>query len=83
MNFEDLTPEQREMAKSCKTPEEFLELAREFGCALSEEETKAAFDLSASMIPVCFIDLGFRTADYKGNPQHTRRNPLEKMVKRI
>lgn len=47
------------------------------------EETRAAFDLSASMIPVCFIDLGFRTDDYKGNPQHTRRNPLEKMVKRI
>ena len=49
MNFEDLTPEQREMAKSCKTPEEFLELAREFGCALSEEETKAAFENRAEM----------------------------------
>ena len=47
------------------------------------EETKKVFDLPESMIPVCFIDLGFRTADYKGNPQHTKRNPLETMVKRI
>lgn len=47
------------------------------------EETKKIFDLPDSMIPVCFIDLGFRTADYKGNPQHNKRNPLEKMVKRI
>lgn len=47
------------------------------------EETKKIFDLPDSMIPVCFIDLGFRTADYKGNPQHTKRNPLETMIKRI
>ena len=47
------------------------------------EETKKIFDLPDSMIPVCFIDLGFRAADYKGNPQHTKRNPLETMVKRI
>ena len=47
------------------------------------EETKTIFDLPDSMIPVCFIDLGFRADDYKGNPQHGKRNPLEKMVKRI
>ena len=47
------------------------------------EETKAVFGLPDSMIPVCFIDLGFRTADYKGNPQHNKRNPMGKMVKRI
>ena len=47
------------------------------------EETKKVFDLPDSMIPVCFIDLGFRAADYKGNPQHAKRNPLEKTVKRI
>ena len=44
MNFEDLTPEQREMAKSCKTPEELLEVARELGCALSAEETTGEFE---------------------------------------
>lgn len=48
-----------------------------------QDETKAVFDLPDSMIPVCFIDLGFRAADYKGNPQHAQRNPLEMMVKRI
>lgn len=47
------------------------------------EDTKKVFDLPDTMIPVCFIDLGFRASDYKGNPQHTKRNPLEKMVKRI
>ena len=47
------------------------------------EETKKIFDLPDSMIPVCFIDLGFRAADYKGNPQHNNRNPMGKMVKRI
>ena len=47
------------------------------------EETKKIFDLPDSMIPVCFIDLGFRSDDYKGNPQHYKRNPLDKMVKRI
>ena len=47
------------------------------------EDTKKEFDLPDTMIPVCFIDLGFRASDYKGNPQHTKRNPLEKMVKRI
>ena len=47
------------------------------------KETLQVFDLPDSMIPVCFIDLGFRSDDYKGNPQHTQRNPLETMVRRI
>ena len=38
MNFEDLTPEQQEKAKACKTPEDILALAREEGYELSEEE---------------------------------------------
>ena len=47
------------------------------------EETKKVFGLPDSMIPVCFIDLGFRSPEYKGNPQHTKRNPLETMVTRL
>ncbi len=38
MNFEDLTPEQKEKALACKTPEEMLALAKEEGYELSEEE---------------------------------------------
>ena len=38
MKFEDLTPEQQERAKACKTPEEILALAKEVGYELSEEE---------------------------------------------
>ena len=40
------------------------------------EETKKIFGLPDSMIPVCFIDLGFRSPEYKGNPQHTKRKRL-------
>lgn len=38
MNFEDLTPEQQEKAKACKTPEDIMALAKEKGCELSEKE---------------------------------------------
>ncbi|MDO4890747.1 MAG: Nif11-like leader peptide family natural product precursor [Coriobacteriaceae bacterium] len=38
MNFEELTPEQQERARSAKTPEEILALAQEAGYELSEEE---------------------------------------------
>ena len=31
MKFEDLTPEQQEKAKACKTPEEIFALAKEIG----------------------------------------------------
>lgn len=41
MNFEDLTPEQQEKAAACKTPEEFLALAREEGYELSDAELEA------------------------------------------
>ena len=37
MKFEDLTPEQQEKAKACKTPEDVLALAK----ALSDEELEA------------------------------------------
>lgn len=38
MNFEDLTPEQQEKARACKTPEEVLALARQEGYELSDAE---------------------------------------------
>lgn len=41
MNYEDLTPEQMEKAKACKTPEELLALAKEEGYELSEEDLNA------------------------------------------
>ena len=41
MNFEDLTPEQMEKVKACKTPEDILALAKEEGYELSDEQLKA------------------------------------------
>jgi organic hydroperoxide reductase OsmC/OhrA len=38
MNFEDLTPEQQEKARACKTPEEMLELAKAACYELSDAE---------------------------------------------
>lgn len=38
MDFKDLSPELREKAKACKTPEEMLALAKKEGCKLSDEE---------------------------------------------
>ena len=38
MNVEDLTPEQMEKIRSCKTPEELLAVAEEVGYELSSEE---------------------------------------------
>ncbi|MBR3224283.1 MAG: Nif11-like leader peptide family natural product precursor [Atopobiaceae bacterium] len=41
MNFEDLTAEQKEKAKACKTPEEVLELAKEEGIELTDEQLES------------------------------------------
>ncbi len=38
---EELTPEQIEKAKACKTPEELLELAQEDGIELTNEQLDA------------------------------------------
>ena len=38
MKYEDLTPEQMEKARSCKTTEELLALAKEEGFELSDAE---------------------------------------------
>ena len=41
MDYKDLTPELREKARACKTPEEMLALAQEEGYDLSDEEIEA------------------------------------------
>ena len=38
MDFENLTPEQKEKIKACTSPEEMLELAREEGYELTDEQ---------------------------------------------
>lgn len=47
------------------------------------EKVQEIFDLPENIVPVAFIDLGFRTADYKGNPSHGQKNPMETMVTRL
>jgi hypothetical protein len=41
MEFKDLTPEQQEKARACKTPEELLALAKAEGYELSDTELEA------------------------------------------
>jgi predicted ribosomally synthesized peptide with nif11-like leader len=41
MEFKDLTPEQQEKARACKTPEELLALAKAEGYELTDEELGA------------------------------------------
>jgi len=41
MKLEDLTPEQQEQVKSCKTPEDMLAVAKALGYKLSDEELDA------------------------------------------
>lgn len=41
MEFKDLSPEQLEKAKACKTPAEMIELAREEGYELSDDDLEA------------------------------------------
>ena len=38
VDFKDLTPDQMEKARACKTPDELLELARQEGYELSDED---------------------------------------------
>lgn len=38
MEFKDLTPQQQEKARMCKTPEDVIALAKESGYKLSDDE---------------------------------------------
>ena len=54
MKFEELSQEQQEKAKACKTPEDLLELAKEEGYELSENDLQAiSGGTSWSCIPDC------------------------------
>lgn len=41
MNIEDISPELKEKALACKTPEELIELAKSEGIELSEDQLDA------------------------------------------
>lgn len=41
MDFKDLTPEQKEQIRECKTPEEIIALAKKEGYKLSDEEVES------------------------------------------
>jgi predicted ribosomally synthesized peptide with nif11-like leader len=41
MDFKDISPELREKAKACTSPEELLELAKREGYKLSEDELES------------------------------------------
>jgi hypothetical protein len=41
MNYEDLTSEQQEMAKACKSADELVALAKSEGVELSDEQLEA------------------------------------------
>ena len=47
------------------------------------EKTQEGFGLPETMLPVCFIDLGFRPEGFKGNKDHCKRNPVEAMITKI
>jgi nitroreductase len=47
------------------------------------EKTREVFGLPETMVPICFIDLGFRPEGFRGNRDHGKRNPLESMITRL
>lgn len=56
MNLEDLTPEQMEKAKACKSSEELLELAKKEGHELSLDELE---EVSGGEHWACNCDEGY------------------------
>lgn len=49
MKLEDISPELREMAKSCKSIDELKELCKKMGASLSKEKLEAI----AGGFPIC------------------------------
>ena len=48
---------------------------------VNQEGVRDHFNLPESVLPVAFIPLGYTADDYTGNPAHTKRKPLEEIVK--
>jgi len=46
-------------------------------------KTQQAFDLPENIHPICFLDLGFRSDEYKGSATHHKRNSIESMLTRL
>ena len=67
MNYENLSPEQRERARACESPEELAALAEEEGLELSDEMLKGVagggFDPSKCKMYLCYRNLPQRPAD--------------------
>ena len=57
MKFEDLTPEQMDKARACKTPEDILALAKEEGYELTDDELEGISG-GSWCISVCNAQLG-------------------------
>ncbi|MGI6220906.1 MAG: Nif11-like leader peptide family natural product precursor [Coriobacteriales bacterium] len=59
MDFSDLSPELQEKARNCTTPEELLELAKNEGYELSDEDLEA---VAGGRKWNCLSDCEFHTA---------------------
>ena len=53
LNYSDLSPEQREKAARCHTPEELLKFAKEEGIELSDEDLEKIAGGDEWSIPDC------------------------------
>lgn len=42
---------------------------------------KEEFNLPEGMEPICLLPMGYPADDYKGNPLHGKRKPIEELVK--
>lgn len=69
MTPEELTPELREKAKACKTPEELFELAKSEGIELSEDELDA-INGGGIIDWDCLMDLGFLDSEKPNKHKH-------------
>ena len=72
MNIEDLTPEQMEKAKACKTPEEIIALAKEEGYELSDEQLEG---LSGGEI-VAFTDASVSLPENQSSGRTALSSPI-------
>lgn len=46
-------------------------------------ETQKVFEIAENIYPICFLDLGYRSTEFKEKPNPKKRNSLESMVVRL